>query len=312
MNDGPSKDSYLSLLNEYSGELSPVVSRQELVEFVNELPAMPNVAAKALKMIDDPDSSVDQLVRVISADTAFTSRILKLANSAAFALQRQVTNLDHAITVIGLRTLRASVVVAALRQISRPLDATRKMIWEHSLATACAASILAGRLERRDGSDLYLLGMLKSLGQIAMLSHEKVACQYELVLDKIRDEHVDYPAAEREVIGFSHPLIGALVANKWSFPSETANVILHYCDPTDELAESSNDSTLLIKTAAQLSFLAGIGCPPGYPVDREQVLSLLRLTRIAADDVDADPGPILDELLSEVKTAFVGESQVYS
>ena len=303
-------DDYLSLLNEYSGELSSSVSRQELVEFVYELPAMPNVAAKALTLIDDPDSSVDQLVRVISVYTAFTSRILKLANSAAFAQQRQVTNLDHAITVIGLRTLRASIVVAALSQIAKPLDATRKMIWEHSLATACAASCLAERLGRRDGSDLFLLGMLTSLGQIAMLCHENVSCQYHLVLEKIRDEHLDYPTAEREIIGFSHALIGALLANKWNFPSETANVLLHYCDAPEESIVDSNDLTLIIQTAAQIAHVAEIGTPPGYPADREQVITLLKQLKLIG--IEDDAGSVLDGLMADLRTTFAAESQVYS
>ena len=70
-----------------------------------------------------------------------------------------------------------------------------------------------------------LCGLLHNLGQIIMLSHPQVR-KSTCVLKYIQEHGVDFVEAERAVIGFSHPLIGAMVACKWQLPMSICNTIL--------------------------------------------------------------------------------------
>src|SRR5690606_18605990 len=56
----------------------------------------PEVAAKVLSLVSDPNSGLRQFAEVIKADPALSGRMLRLANSALFAQYEPVTNLERA------------------------------------------------------------------------------------------------------------------------------------------------------------------------------------------------------------------------
>ncbi len=57
------------------------------IQKIKDLPPLPVVAQQLLAAINDDDSSIDDIAKVIQADPILTSRILGLANSAFFWLQ---------------------------------------------------------------------------------------------------------------------------------------------------------------------------------------------------------------------------------
>ena len=132
---------------EFKGRLSAGKDWTEIVAFVGDLPPLPHVAAQAISMVEDPDTTAGKLTTLLGQDTALAARVLKIANSAMFSMQREITTLNQAIMVIGFKSLKGIIVAATLRQLNRKFGKPEQMIWENSAATAIACHSLSSYLE---------------------------------------------------------------------------------------------------------------------------------------------------------------------
>lgn len=254
-----------SIILEYEGKFGRGRTVDDIVGWVETLPPMPDVVTKALKLVDDLDSTPQEIATVLAHDPALVSVILRTANSAALGRAETVSSLDEAIQVVGISHLKSLLLGLTLKKWNQQFDAVDQMAWEKSLSTGAAATVVATALRKNFSSTARLCGLLHNLGQVIMLSRPEVRREYPAVLDYIRDHEVDFAEAEREVIGFSHPLIGAMVARKWQLPFSLCNTILHYADPFEGIDSPQDEQIAITKFAAALSQDAGKGCPPGHP-----------------------------------------------
>jgi HD-like signal output (HDOD) protein len=65
------------------------------------LPSLNTVVAEALRVMNDKDSSVNQLYGVVRYDQAFSSKIIGIANSAYYSRGWSIANLERAMLTIG-------------------------------------------------------------------------------------------------------------------------------------------------------------------------------------------------------------------
>lgn len=292
---------------EFEGRIAAGKDWREIVAWVGDLPPMPHVASRAIGMVEDPSTTAKELTDLLSSDTALAARVLKIANSAMFSRQREITTLNQAIMIIGFKALKGIIVAATLRQLNRGSGKAEKLIWESSMATATSAHLIAKKLKKRYIEEIFLLGLLKNLGQIVLLA--QAAAEYKKVVELIKERSVNYIVAEQEVLGFAHPLIGALVAKKWNFSAETCQVILHYRDPVDGPKPDSetDEKTAIIQLADCISHLAGVGNPENYP--DEKPLALTLMTHVGFDPKTLEES--LTEIVEGTKNQFAAESHIY-
>jgi len=292
-----------SLLAEYEGQFGRGRNIQELVDWVEGIPPMPEVASRAMRLVDDPDATSEQLAELIARDPALASQILKVANSAALAQQQAVTNLNDAILVTGFSALKSIILAATLRSWNKKFGPLERLVWEKSIGTAIAARCGSARLRKSYRDELFMAGLLHNLGQIVLLSHDEIGPEYPGVLHRIRETQTDYATAEREIIGFSHPLVGALVARKWDFPTATCHMILHYDDPFEGIGSELDEKTALLKLAATVSLEAGIGFTEGHPTISDATKDVARILGLVDD---------LENITQETKEQFDAEASLYS
>lgn len=297
----------MQIPSEFDGRLSQGKDWREIVAWVSDLPPMPQVAAKALRLVEDPACTAQELTKILSTDAALAARVLKIANSAMFSRQREITTLSQAIMLIGFKALRGIIVAATLRQVSKGDAQSEKLVWENSMASAMFASKIARKIKARWVDEIFLLALLHTLGQVVLLSRKETSSDFQKVNDLIKSKAYDYTAAEQEVYGFAHPLIGALVAKKWNFPAETCQVILHYKDPVEALESDVDKQIAVVQLADALSHRASIGSPEGYPDHTD--LSIKLATHLGIPKADAEKE--LSTLIEETKAQYDAEKQVY-
>lgn len=259
--------------SEFQGRIAGGKDWREIVAWVGDLPPMPQVASRAIKMVENPGTTAVELNELLSSDAALAARVLKIANSAMFSRQREITTLTQAIMIIGFKALKGIIVAATLRQLNKGSGNGQKMVWEHSMFTAAAATTICKRLRKPYVEEIFLLGLLNSLGQIVLLIQPETERQYASVFTAIKSQQLDYSAAEQAVFGFAHPLIGALVAKKWNFSAESCQIILHYTDPVDDAApENPLDEKIgIVRLADLIAHACKIGSPEGYPDTTQQI-----------------------------------------
>ncbi|MBP9838831.1 MAG: HDOD domain-containing protein [Proteobacteria bacterium] len=272
------------LVEEIEQRLAPGKSWKEIVAWVGDLPPLPHVATKALSLIENPDTTAAKLTKLLGEDAALAARVLKISNSAMFSRQREITTLNQAIMTIGFKTLKGVIVAATLRQLNRGMGKHEQIVWENSTFTGMAARALAVLLRKPYSEEVFLLGLLHDLGKLVLL--KQVPKEYKEIIEKTR-QGVTFAEVEHAELGFSHQLIGALVAKKWNFSLEICQVILHHHDDIPDGALSVIDEkTAIIQAADLASHVLGKGHLEGYPDKREEAIKLFTKLGIKEEDFE--------------------------
>ena len=114
------------------------------------VPTMPAIAIECLKVISDPRQTFKSVGDVIAKDPVLSSRVLKLANSAAFPGLTPAVTLEAAIARMGIEGLTVILVQYSIHQAFTSRDErirnSFRGIWEHSLGVALIAKDLASKL----------------------------------------------------------------------------------------------------------------------------------------------------------------------
>lgn len=93
------------------------LSTERLVLSLRALPVIPGIVADALRILEDPSSSAEEIGEVVQRDQALAARSLRVANSAAFGMPRRVGTIREAIVMIGVRRMRGMVSAMAARPL---------------------------------------------------------------------------------------------------------------------------------------------------------------------------------------------------
>lgn len=287
---------------EYKDRVAQGKNWAEIVAWVGDLPPLPHVASKALALVEDPDTTAGELSDLLSSDTALAARVLKIANSAMFSRQREITTLNQAIMVIGFKALKGIVVAATLRQLNRKSGKIEKLVWENSMCTAISSHVITQHLRKPYQDELFLLGLLHDLGKLVLI--RETSSDYQVVMTEVK-QGKSFAEAEQDTLGFAHPLIGALVAKKWNFSPETCQVILHHHDPLDLPLEGELDEkTAIVQLGNIFAHRLGYGHFDGYEIDEELQSEL-------AEALGIEEKEQLDELVEKAEATFQEQGSVF-
>lgn len=196
----------------------------------DNLPMLSQVASSVLRMADDPHGSPRVLGRLIEQDPALAAKVLRVANSAAYGTG-SIASITHALSMLGMTTIRALVVAIAYQQIVagrlQSVRFSKLEFWRHSLAVGIAARILAKMKMPSDADELYLAGLIHDVGYLVLDRFEPE--KLDVVVQVAQAAHLDLWEAEMKVFGFSHAEVGGLLADKWGLtPAMVAAVTYHH------------------------------------------------------------------------------------
>jgi HD-like signal output (HDOD) protein len=215
---------------------------------LNNLPVNPSIAAKVLEMAGNQDFSFSAIEEVIMRDPGLTTKVLRIANSALYARQNQVTRLQAAITLLGINTIKNLVIlVTGSSLLSKNWKSPfYSAFWRQSLATAFIARELAAKTGiPAYAEEAFVAGLLHDVGQVALFLHEPAA--YEALLARARAEGSDLCAFERLAYGADHKEVGSEVLTLWNFPAVYPHAALEH---GNDNVTSTNKQVVVLVTAA--------------------------------------------------------------
>jgi putative nucleotidyltransferase with HDIG domain len=196
---------------------------------IDRLPGLSTTVLKVLETCNDPNSTANDLNRVISLDPVLTGRVLKLVNSAYYGIAHTISSVTRAVVMLGLNTVKQlSLSLAILENFysrhSFPAFSADQF-WSHSLCVAAAAKSLAAAtgVPLSDHEEYFVAGLLHDLGKIPL---HKVAPQEGAEAVRLAcDKSWPLPVAETAVLGVDHGTIGHLIATKWRLSPRVADSI---------------------------------------------------------------------------------------
>jgi HD-like signal output (HDOD) protein len=187
-----------------------------------DLPSFPEVAVRVRRVLSDPKSSVEQVVRVVGSEPALAARLMRIANSASLNRSgKAITELRTAISRIGYNMVRSASISFAMAQIRNSnklagLERYLEDVWQRSTRVAAFAYVLAKVCTRSriNPDEAMLTGMMHSIGKLYVLT--RAAEHPELFADA---------AVLDEILEQWHPSIGKAILENWEFSETMAQAV---------------------------------------------------------------------------------------
>ena len=253
-------------------DLIRAIDNDELV-----LPTLPEVALKVREAAEDPDVSIPALSKVIGNDAALTARIIKVVNSPLLRTNKEITDLQMAISRLGINYTCNLATGLAMEQMfqatSDVVDRKMREVWNKSTEIAGICHVLCRHYTRLAPDQATLAGLVHQIGVLPILTYAEE--HYELLADSISLYHV----LER-----LHPLLGDRILKAWEFPAPIAQIPSQYLDFTRNSPKV--DYVDIVQVATLQSYLGSEH--PYTQLDWSQVPAFAKLGLDPQVDMQAD------------------------
>ena len=193
----------------------------ELVKGVGDLITLPNVFIRINRLVEDPDSTSDDIAKVVSQDPSFTVRLLRVANSPFYGFSSSIETVSRAVTLIGTSQVRNLALSTSVSHSFAGLPnelVSMDNFWRHSLFCALTARILAKRLRKSDPEALFTAGLLHDIGELVIFNRLPEQARKALLLVLDSGDELPVYQAERQTMGFDHAQVGGELARQWGLP----------------------------------------------------------------------------------------------
>lgn len=274
--------------------------QSNLADFLKSanLPAMPQIGMELKRLLDNPNSTAQELSDVVLKDQKLTSAVLKLVNSPMFMLPFKVDTVTRAITVVGRKHVSHLALGAILMNIfeASPKGARfMENFWRHSLAVALLARNVARETGKKVPERYFVAGLLHDVGQLAIQHLVPEAAQAAFAL--AASDRLDHFEAERRVLGFTHAELGEALLVGWRFPENLVAAVAFHHRPPSHL---SQDMARIVHVADVLAHALELATSPEFYVNSVDVeaFETLELDREALGRVLGDLGGQLSAILA--------------
>jgi putative nucleotidyltransferase with HDIG domain len=250
-------------------------------------------------VLRDSNVSTNRVAEAINFEPALVTRILRLANSPLYALEKNVTTMMQAVNAIGTVIIHDIVMMELTSKTFAEAiykSPEVKTIWKHSLAVGLLARELSKILRNRGSEEAFVCGLLHDIGKIILISHDSDG--FKEAMEAAADG--EGLRAEIGIFGYSHAEVGALVARKWGLPDEVCYSILNHHDPSQ--AQNQLLVTYIVDAADMIANVRGVGLRKEDESRLEHAESIIQLG-LTPEKID-QAWTTVEENLSEVIRAF--------
>lgn len=190
-----------------------------LLKKVNQLDPIPMVIHKVLRLAEEPEVPLKELVGVVERDPAVTANLLKTVNSAHMGLHVKVDSVQQAVAMLGLQKV---VEMVLSQNLSNNLNHPQKGyglakgdLWRQSLQVALVARTLARQRDMMSQPAIYTAALIKDIGKVIL--HEYVADQIDAIQELVHENGMSFVEAEKALLGMDHCALGGIIAKQWHF-----------------------------------------------------------------------------------------------
>ncbi|MBN2645439.1 MAG: GGDEF domain-containing protein [Desulfuromonadaceae bacterium] len=262
-----------------------------------QLPTLPTIAVRILEEVNKDEPSFTRFTKIISADTALSSKILRIANSMLFSPVKRIDTIEMALTRLGVTqvtNIALSFLLVQTFQQKVPGDHFDfKYFWRRSVTSAVAADLLT-KTFCHNTPNVFIAGLLHDIG--ILIAYTQLP-EYRALFNPQDRRGQGLRQREQELLGFSHDELGAEILTSWKLPSRITQPILYHHAP-----EQAPKEHTCAATAIQLADLLS-AIMQGKPASEKLLLFKERLKKRGVKDQDTD------QLIQNV---FVNSVQILS
>jgi HD-like signal output (HDOD) protein len=244
-----------------------------------EVPMLPEVASKAIRLANDPESDAARLAKLIQSDQMLAGQVMRIANSALYTPGSSLVSLQQAIARLGMKTI-ADIALAA--------SVNAKMFnapgYERHIQVELQFSLMAGlwakevaRACRRNVEASFLAGLLHDIGRpvcIQLVIETAKRCQVEISASMMMELEQHFQRS-----------LGITVVHQWDMPTLVKDVVMWFDDYTN--AGKSAEQTMIVVAGAEFSRCFYKEVPVRKKITRDQLVKspVLAELNLYPDDI---------------------------
>jgi putative nucleotidyltransferase with HDIG domain len=216
-------------------------------EALEAYPVLVESRNRVLRLFEDGEPSVADVVSAVEADVALSVTVVRLANAIEGPTSGRIDSVVAGVDALSLRTVHAIATRA------RTFDFfERTAVWQgiperfrlHAVATQRAADRLGREINFEDRDRLMVTSLLHDIGKLVLI-HAYPGYPNQVHADaRTPEERIQ---RERRELGVDHALVGGVLARRWGLPRTVASVIERHH------AEDSSGEAALIRLADMLA-----------------------------------------------------------
>ena len=275
---------------------SPVGNREKLLRQADNLPPFSPILKRLLATLAREDVRFGEVSELIEKDTVIAGNLLRLVNSALYALAGTINSVRHGLSIIGVEKARNMVLMMSLARFWHHEPKVEG--WSsagfnlHSTATAILADLLVEHVPVEYPEGAFTAGLFHDLGKL--LAASALPAEFSAAWRRIDGGVDDFEACERDCYGIPHSELSAAALEHWNLPEPIARAARFHHTP-EESRDGLATLSVVVHAADRLANRLDVGLAPSKPFDQgapEEILEALGLQ---------DRG---DRLLKEFKTEF--------
>ncbi len=184
----------------------------------DRLPSPSGTALAIMQLVQRNDATVQQVTQLVKVDPALSGRILRFANSAAFGARRPIADVQTAIMMMGMQTVRNFALSLSLiggNSKGHCPGFDYEAYWSRSLAVSVSISAITAREVTVVPAESFTLGLLSDIGSLALATAWSEIYGECLSVAK----GAQLLALERERFAIDHNALSLMLLADWGFPT---------------------------------------------------------------------------------------------
>jgi len=199
------------------------------------LPPFDKTALRIQMEIQKKDVKISKIEKLIIADPAMSSQILKVANSAFFRGLSKVMTIRDAIVRLGLDEITRMVMILTQKKLYDTKNSFiknyRNILWQHALVCALTSQWVAREAGFEEATqEAFFASLMHDIGKLFLIT----------VIEKIKSSKeaafIPSKSVINEIINGQHALQGYNLLKKWNIPDQ-------YCQVAKEHHDKKFDTT---------------------------------------------------------------------
>ncbi|HEY8157475.1 MAG TPA: diguanylate cyclase [Methylobacter sp.] len=189
------------------------------LKVADRLPSPSGTALAIMQLVQQSDATVQQVSQLVKVDPALSGRILRFANSAAFGARRPIADVQTAVMMMGMQTVRNFALSLSLIGSNSSGHCRRfnyEAYWSRSLAMSVSIAAITAREITVVPAESFTLGLLSDIGSLALATAWPDIYAECLGAAQQGDRLL---ALESERFAIDHNALSLMLLADWGFPA---------------------------------------------------------------------------------------------
>ncbi len=209
-------------------------SASELVQSCTTVFTLPEIYFRVREVVDDHDSTLDDLADVLKLDPAISAKLLRIVNSPLYGFPKQIDTISRAVNIVGMQAINDLVTATTVGRTfsGMPIQLMDvPMFWRKSVLCALLAGKIAKSCGIEDSERFFIEGLLRDIGHLVL--YQTIPQRAQSALIEAGYLEASLAEVEQSNIGCDFAEVGAELIRSWGMPVQIEQAIRCQLSPND-------------------------------------------------------------------------------